>query len=111
MHETPSECWWQDFATPHFFWDADRRGRLEDRLERLDTLLFHQKLGSYREKAERTSALAGRIACDVLGADETTTEAARRAGLLSKADLATEMVGEFPELQGVMGGVYAREQV
>ena len=93
-----------------FFWDADRRGRLEDRLERLDTLLFHQKLGSYREKAERTSALAGRIASDVLGADETTTEAARRAALLSKADLATEMVGEFPELQGVMGGVYAREQ-
>jgi glycyl-tRNA synthetase beta chain len=93
-----------------FFWDADRRGRLEDRLDRLDTLLFHQKLGSYREKAERTSSLAGRIAREVLGADEATTEAAQRAGLLSKADLATEMVGEFPELQGVMGGVYAREQ-
>ena len=93
-----------------FFWDADRRGRLEDRMVRLDTLLFHRKLGSYREKAERNSALAGRIASEVLGADETTTEAARRAGLLSKADLATEMVGEFPELQGVMGGVYAREQ-
>ncbi len=93
-----------------FFWDADRRGRLEDRLARLDTLLFHKKLGSYRQKAERTGALAGRIAQEVLGADKATTAAAERAGLLSKADLATEMVGEFPELQGVMGGVYAREQ-
>ncbi len=93
-----------------FFWDADRKGRLEDRLDRLDTLLFHQKLGSYREKSERVSTLAEQIARDVLGADAATASAARQAGLLCKADLATDMVGEFPELQGTMGGVYAREQ-
>ena len=93
-----------------FFWDADRKGRLEDQLGRLSTLVFHHKLGSYREKADRVSALAEQIACDVLGADPTTASAARQAGLVCKADLATDMVGEFPELQGTMGGVYAREQ-
>ena len=93
-----------------FFWEADRAGRLEDRLARLDTLVFHQKLGSYREKAERVSTLAEQIAREVLGADSATAAAARQAGLLCKADLATDMVGEFPELQGTMGGVYAREQ-
>ena len=93
-----------------FFWDADRKGKLEDRLVRLDTLVFHQKLGSYREKAERVSTLAEQIARDVFAADPETTAAARQAGLVCKADLATDMVGEFPELQGTMGGVYAREQ-
>ena len=93
-----------------FFWEADLAGRLEDRLARLDTLVFHQKLGSYREKAERVSTLAEQIAREVLGADSATAAAARQAGLLCKADLATDMVGEFPELQGTMGGVYAREQ-
>ena len=92
-----------------FFWDADRAQRLEDRLDRLDTLLFHKRLGSYRAKAERTAELAERIAGEVLGRPAAAA-AARRAALLSKADLATDMVGEFPELQGVMGGVYAREQ-
>ena len=93
-----------------FFWDADRRTKLEARLGRLDTLLFHQKLGSYRRKADRIGVLAEQIARDLLGADAATAGAARRAGLLCKADLATDMVGEFPELQGAMGGVYAREQ-
>ena len=92
-----------------FFWDADRAQRLEDRLDRLDTLLFHKRLGSYRAKAERTADLAERIAGKVLGRP-AAAGAARRAALLSKADLATDMVGEFPELQGVMGGVYAREE-
>ncbi len=92
-----------------FFWDADRAQRLEDRLDRLDTLLFHKRLGSYRAKAERTAELAERIAGEVLGRPATAA-AARRAAVLSKADLATDMVGEFPELQGVMGGVYAREE-
>ena len=92
-----------------FFWDADRAQRLEDRLDRLDTLLFHKRLGSYRAKSERTAELAERIAGDVLGRP-AAAGAARRAALLSKADLATDMVGEFPELQGVMGGVYAREE-
>lgn len=92
-----------------FFWDADRKVRLEDRLERLDTLLFHKKLGSYRAKAERVGELAERIARDVLNASGLAA-AARLAGTLCKADLATDVVGEFPELQGIMGGVYAREQ-
>ena len=92
-----------------FFWDADRKQRLDDRLGRLDTLLFHKRLGSYRVKSERVAELAGRLAGEVLGRADAAG-AARRAGALSKADLATDMVGEFPELQGVMGGVYAREQ-
>ncbi len=93
-----------------FFWDADRGQRLDDRLDRLDTLLFHKRLGSYRAKSERVAELAGRIAEEVLGQPDAVVGAARRAAALSKADLATDMVGEFPELQGVMGGVYAREQ-
>ena len=92
-----------------FFWDADRKWRLEERLDRLDTLLFHKKLGSYRAKSERVATLAERIARELLGASDAAPHA-RLAGALSKADLATDMVGEFPELQGVMGGVYAREQ-
>ena len=93
-----------------FFWDADRTRRLDDRLDRLDTLLFHKRLGSYRDKSERVAKLAERIAGDVLGRSAEVAGAARRAASLCKADLATDMVGEFPELQGVMGGVYAREQ-
>ena len=92
-----------------FFWDADRTQRLDDRLDRLDTLLFHKRLGSYRAKSERVAALAERIAGDVLDRADAAVDAGRAAALC-KADLATDMVGEFPELQGVMGGVYAREQ-
>ena len=93
-----------------FFWDADRTQRLEDRLDRLDTLLFHKRLGSYRDKSKRVEELAERIAGGVLGQSVEVARAARRAASLCKADLATDMVGEFPELQGAMGGVYAREQ-
>ena len=93
-----------------FFWDADRTQSLEDRLDRLDTLLFHKRLGSYRAKSERVAELAERIAGEMLGQSTAVAAAARRAATLCKADLATDMVGEFPELQGVMGGVYAREQ-
>ena len=92
-----------------FFWDADRAHRLEDRLDRLDTVLFHKGLGSYRAKSERTEKLAERVAGEALGCPEAAADA-RRAARLAKADLASDMVGEFPELQGVMGGVYAREQ-
>lgn len=91
-----------------FFWNADRKTRLQDQLERLDTLLFHKKLGSYRVKAERVGVLAERIAREVLDSDDAA-EAAYTAGKWCKADLATDMVREFPELQGVMGGVYAKE--
>jgi glycyl-tRNA synthetase beta chain len=92
-----------------FFWESDRRTTLESRLERLHTLLFHKKLGSYRDKAERIETLAAWIATDVLGQPDAATFAAR-AARLAKADLTTEMVFEFPELQGTMGGVYAREE-
>jgi glycyl-tRNA synthetase beta chain len=93
-----------------FFWEADRRATLESRLDRLDTLLFHKKLGSYREKAERIAALAKWIAANELGADQSTADYAFQAARLAKADLTTDMVREFTELQGTMGGIYAREE-
>ena len=92
-----------------FFWEGDRAHRLDDRLDRLETLLFHKKLGSYRQKSERVALLASKIAGEVLGQTDAA-EHAHRAALLSKTDLATDMVGEFPELQGIMGGIYARDQ-
>jgi glycyl-tRNA synthetase beta chain len=91
-----------------FFWDADRQIGLEGRLARLETVLFHKQLGSYREKATRIESLARWIATDVLGQPDAAEHAAR-AARLAKADLATDMVREFTELQGTMGGIYARE--
>ena len=91
-----------------FFWEADRRAPLSSRLDRLDTLRFHRQLGSYLAKARRLEQLAGRVAREAFDADEQAGHAAR-AALLAKADLTTDMVGDFPELQGVMGGIYARE--
>jgi len=92
-----------------FFWEADRRIPLESRLERLHTLQFHKKLGSYRDKAERIEKLARWIASspDAFGKPEAADDAAK-AARLAKADLTSDMVFEFPELQGTMGGVYAR---
>jgi glycyl-tRNA synthetase beta chain len=92
-----------------FFWDADRRVGLEARLDRLDTVLFHKRLGSYRQKAARIERLAGWIAADVLGQSDEIAASAARAARLAKADLATDLVREFTELQGTMGGIYARE--
>jgi glycyl-tRNA synthetase beta chain len=92
-----------------FFWDADRRIGLEARLERLDTLLFHKQLGSYGEKAARLEKLARWLASDVFKLPADQVEDTARAAKLAKADLATDMVREFTELQGVMGGIYARE--
>ena len=92
-----------------FFWDDDCRTTLEARLPRLDTVLFHKRLGSYRAKAMRIEALAGWVASDVLGAPEAAP-LARQAARLAKADLATDMVRELTELQGTMGGIYARVQ-
>lgn len=91
-----------------FFWDADRQIGLEGRLPRLETVLFHKQLGSYFAKATRIEALARWIATDVFGKPESADLAAR-AARLAKADLATDMVREFTELQGRMGGIYARE--
>jgi len=93
-----------------FFWEADRKATLESRIDRLSTLLFHQKLGTYREKAERIERLAGWIAKVALGADGATAAHAAKAARLAKADLTTDMVREFTELQGTMGGIYAREE-
>jgi glycyl-tRNA synthetase beta chain len=92
-----------------FFWESDRRIPLESRLERLHTLLFHKKLGSYRDKAERIERVAERIASEAFGVP-TEAEHAAKAARLAKADLTSDMVFEFPELQGTMGGIYAREQ-
>ena len=92
-----------------FFWDDDCRTTLEAHLPRLDTVLFHKRLGSYRAKALRIEALAGWVASDILGSPEAAPPA-RQAGRLAKADLATGMVRELTELQGSMGGIYARVQ-
>jgi glycyl-tRNA synthetase beta chain len=92
-----------------FFWDEDRKTPLEARIDRLSTILFHKKLGSYREKAERVAALAEWIAREAFRKPDAASNAAR-AGRLAKADLATDMVREFTELQGTMGGIYGREE-
>jgi glycyl-tRNA synthetase beta chain len=92
-----------------FFWDADRRTKLEERRERLHTIVFHKKLGSYRDKADRIERLARRIAAESFASPAQADHAAA-AARLAKTDLATDMVFEFPELQGIMGGVYAREE-
>jgi glycyl-tRNA synthetase beta chain len=86
-----------------FFFNQDRRERLETRVPQLANMVYHNKLGSQLERIERIQLLAGQIARD-LGADPALSE---RAAWLSKADLLTGMVGEFPELQGIMGRHYA----
>ena len=90
-----------------YFFDADCRRSLESRLEGLEGVVFQRELGTLHAKARRVSALAGRVAEAMDGSSEAVAHA-RRAGLLSKCDLLTEMVGEFPELQGRMGCEYAR---
>lgn len=92
-----------------FFWDADRKTKLEDRLARLDTVVFHKHAGTYRQKALRVEKLARIIAMDVFGRADLADMAAK-AARLAKADLVTDMVFEFPELQGIMGGIYARAE-
>ncbi|WP_075321311.1 glycine--tRNA ligase subunit beta [Histophilus somni] len=87
-----------------FFFKTDLKQKLEDRLPRLETVLFQQQLGTLRDKTARIEALAGEIAAQI-GADQTK---AKRAGLLSKCDLMTNMVFEFTDTQGVMGMHYAR---
>lgn len=92
-----------------FFWQEDRAQPLESQLVRLETLQFHAKIGSYRQKAERLETLAERIARDMLKRPDAAAHA-RTAGRLAKADLTTGMVREFTELQGTMGGIYARAE-
>lgn len=87
-----------------FFWDQDRKVRLEDRLPALTNIVFHAKLGTQAERVARIAKLAVEIAGHVPGADRGLVE---QAALLCKADLVTGMVGEFPELQGIIGRYYA----
>jgi glycyl-tRNA synthetase beta chain len=87
-----------------FFWDQDRKAKLESRVPKLAERVFHAKLGSVLDKVGRVGKLAEAIAPRVPGANETKV---KRAAALMKADLSTGMVGEFPELQGVMGRYYA----
>ncbi|MFL5260121.1 MAG: glycine--tRNA ligase subunit beta, partial [Hyphomicrobiales bacterium] len=93
-------------ADAQFFWDHDRATPLEKLLPKLDHVTFHAKLGSQGERVRRIEALAGETA-KTIGAG---VEKARSAARLCKADLVTGMVGEFPELQGVMGRYYALAQ-
>ncbi len=93
------------FSDARYFWEADRRVRLADRVAALDAVTFHAKLGSQGARAHRMMQLAEAIA-PFVGADPFQ---AGRAARLAKADLTTGMVSEFPELQGVMGSYYARD--
>ncbi|GBD50708.1 glycine--tRNA ligase subunit beta [Methylopila sp. Yamaguchi] len=86
-----------------FFWETDKKVRLEDRLEKLKSITFHARLGTQYERVERIARLAKELA-PLVGADPAKAET---AAWLAKADLVTEMVGEFPELQGLMGRYYA----
>jgi glycyl-tRNA synthetase beta chain len=89
-----------------FFFETDLKTRLEDRLAKFDAIVFHERLGTQSERIARIGRLAGELA-PLCGADG---EKAKRAALLAKADLLTQVVGEFPELQGVMGKYYALAQ-
>ena len=91
-------------ADARFFWDNDRKHSLAARAPRLTEIVFHARLGTLDQKIDRVQALAVEIARSVAGADKDYVRSAAR---LCKADLTTEMVGEFPELQGVMGRYYA----
>lgn len=93
-------------ADARFFFQEDRKHRLDDYLPRLDGLLFQAQLGTMGEKTRRLVALARHVS-GLLLLDGRTTEALLRAATLCKADLVTKMVGEFPELQGAMGQIYA----
>ena len=94
-------------ADAKFFFDEDRKTRLEGRVKKLEGVTFHQKLGTMAQKQERVRKLAGFIATQ-FAQKEDVVRACDRAAALCKADLLTGIVGEFPELQGVMGGEYAR---
>ena len=94
-------------ADAQFFFDEDRKKSLEEHRDKLKTVVFQQGLGTMYEKTERLAQLADFIA-DEIGADEKAHKHARRAALLSKADLVTGMVTEFTELQGIMGREYAK---
>jgi glycyl-tRNA synthetase beta chain len=92
-------------ADAKFFFDQDRKKTLESRIPQLAKVVYHNKLGSQGERVERVRAIAKEIGYRLGG--DLLAKQADRAALLAKADLLTDMVGEFPELQGIMGGYYA----
>jgi glycyl-tRNA synthetase beta chain len=94
------------FADAQFFYETDRRKKLEERLEQLTHLQFQEKLGNYLDKTKRIERIAAGI-CEQAGVDASDVAAAAR---LCKTDLVTEMVKEFTDLQGRIGGIYAREE-
>ena len=93
-------------ADAKFFFDQDRKKTLESRVPQLDKVVYHGKLGTQGQRVDRVRAIARRVG-EALGGAALAAQA-DRAALLAKADLLTDMVGEFPELQGIMGGYYAR---
>jgi glycyl-tRNA synthetase beta chain len=93
-------------ADAKFFFDQDRKKTLASRVDSLDKVVYHNKLGTQGERVERVRAIAKAIATQL--GDAALVQAADQAALLAKTDLVTDMVGEFPELQGIMGGYYAR---
>jgi glycyl-tRNA synthetase beta chain len=93
-------------ADAKFFYDSDLKTRLEDRLPKFEHIIFHEKLGTQAQRIQRIERLAAELA-PLVGADKAKAE---RAARLCKADLLTEVVGEFPELQGLMGRYYAEAQ-
>lgn len=93
-------------ADAKFFFDQDRKKTLESRLEGLNKVVYHNKLGSQGGRTERVRAIASAIAL-VIGGNDLATKA-DKAAQLAKTDLVTDMVGEFPELQGIMGRYYAQ---
>jgi glycyl-tRNA synthetase beta chain len=99
------------FNDARFFWDTDQKIPLVNRVEMLKAVTFQKDLGSYAAKAERMGKLAGRL-CAALGKSglEIDADAVQQAALLAKTDLTTELVKEFTELQGIIGGLYAKVQ-
>ncbi len=95
-------------ADAKFFFDEDRKVKLGERVAKLAGVTFHQKLGTMEKKQQRVRKLAGFIASSVRPQDDKLKQACERAADLCKADLLTGVVGEFPELQGIMGGEYAK---
>ncbi|PHR16753.1 MAG: glycine--tRNA ligase subunit beta [Sphingopyxis sp.] len=94
-----------------FFWDLDQKTSLEDHAKKLSNIVFHEKLGTVADKVERVAKLAEWLASlEGTGLLRANPEQTKQAARLCKADLVTEMVGEFPELQGLMGGYYAEKQ-
>ncbi len=100
------------FADARFFWEADQKVPLGDYLPKLNAVTYERRLGSYGAKVERMRALARWLCCHWVSAGVTKADVAGsdRAAELAKCDLVTEMVREFPELQGIVGGLYARAQ-